>query len=252
MNPPERKLEICCGDIDSVYAATIGGADRVELCSGLADGGLTPSAGFITAAKKICSASETKLHILIRPREGDFIYSPMEIECMLNDIHECKRLGADGVVIGALLPDGTIDMATCKSLIKAADGMTITFHRAFDLTADLSAALEQVINLGANRILTSGGAQTALEGADTLASLNRQADGRIVLLAGSGVSAENATEILKKSGVNELHASARKTVSSAMKFRNTNAKMGAPGNDEYSRKTTSADTVNKLSRIIHS
>ena len=158
-------LEICAGDIASVIAAARGGAARVELCSALAVGGLTPSEGFIARAVAVPGVRK---HVLIRPREGDFVYSPEEVAIMLADVAMAARCGADGVVVGALLPDGSIDTATTRLLVEAAHsrGLSVTFHRAFDHTADAVASLECIIALGCDRVLTSGLAPTALQGAE--------------------------------------------------------------------------------------
>ncbi len=242
-------LEVCCGDIASVKAAEEGGAARVELCSALEVGGVTPSAGFIAQAVKI--APGVKKHVLIRPREGDFVYTPDEVDIMVADIKMCRSLGADGVVIGALLPDGSVDSDSCHRLVDAADGMSVTFHRAFDMVSDHIEALESVIALGCNRILTSGLKPDALTGAPTLAALNRAAAGRIIILAGCGVSASNAAEILQQSGCKEIHASARKSTGSAMKYRRTDVAMGTPGADEFQRKTTHPDEVKAIVEAIN-
>lgn len=251
----KRKLEICCGDIESVHAALTGGADRVELCSGLECGGLTPSRGLIRAAVEAAHKDETRqsrllVHVLIRPREGDFLYSEEEVGIMLDDIDAAREAGADGVVIGALLPDGSIDMDACRRMSTRAKGMNLTFHRAFDLCADADKALMQLADLGCNRVLTSGQSPTALAGVEKLRHLNELAGEKITILAGSGVNPGNAKEILDRSGVHELHASARSRIGSKMGFRNEGVAMGAPDSDEYSRMTTDPAIVSQLSNII--
>lgn len=242
-------LEICCGDIESVIAAAKGGADRVELCSALSEGGLTPSIGLIKAAVNIPGI---RVHVLIRPRNGDFLYNDTERDIMISDIEAARKAGAHGVVIGALTPDGDIDIDTCSSLINAADGMDVTFHRAFDVCRNPEEALETIIKLGCTRILTSGQMPSAIEGTATLRKLNELASGRIILLAGAGVSSGNAKDIIIQTGISELHASARSTVSSAMRFRNSQVSMGNKDSDEYSRLITDADIVKQLSEIVHS
>lgn len=242
-------LEICCGDIESVIAAAKGGADRVELCSALSEGGLTPSIGLIKAAVNIPGI---RVHVLIRPRNGDFLYNDTERDIMISDIEAARKAGAHGVVIGSLTPDGDIDIDTCSSLINAADGMDVTFHRAFDVCRNPEEALETIIKLGCTRILTSGQMPSAIEGTATLCRLNELASGRIILLAGAGVSSGNAKDIIIQTGIRELHASARSTVSSAMRFRNSQVSMGNKGSDEYSRLITDADIVKQLSEIVHS
>lgn len=228
-------LEICTADIDSVKAAAAGGAQRVELCSGLAEGGVTPSVGLIRESRKV---EGLKLHVLIRPRGGDFIYSPAEVDCMADDVETAVNCGADGVVIGALKPDGSIDTETCRRLIEKANGKSVTFHRAFDLCRDPEGALGTIIALGCDRILTSGQQANAEAGIEMLRKLVRLADGRISIMAGSGVSPENAGRIVAETGCRELHASARSTIGSEMTYRNPGVAMGTPGSDEYARKVT--------------
>lgn len=240
-------LEVCAGDIDSVIAAAAGGASRVELCSALGEGGVTPSIGFIRSALKVPGI---RVHVLIRPRGGDFLYTPEEVDCMVDDIVAAREAGVQGVVIGALTPEGDIDVDACRKMVAAAAGISVTFHRAFDLCRDPRKALEDIIALGCDRILTSGQAQTALEGKQKLAELVRQANGRIIILAGAGVSQHNAAEILSASGTNEIHASARASVPSKMEYRHCGVSMGTPGSDEYSRKVTSPEIVKEIvSRI---
>lgn len=239
-----KKLEVCCGDIDSVAAAAAGGADRVELCSALGEGGVTPSLGFIRRALE--AADAMRVHVLIRPRGGDFLYDKREVDCMVDDIVAAREAGAHGVVIGALTPDGDVDMEACRRMMEAAAGMSVTFHRAFDLCRDETAALEDIIALGCDRLLTSGRAQSALEGVDTLARLAEQGKGRIIILAGAGVNPSNAAEILERSGCSEIHASARSTVSSGMRYRHQGVSMGTPGSDEYSRKVSDPAIVKEI------
>ncbi|MDE7125435.1 MAG: copper homeostasis protein CutC [Muribaculaceae bacterium] len=236
-------LEICAGDMASVIAAAQGGADRVELCQGLAVGGLTPSIGFIKMARKVPGI---KMHVLIRPREGDFVYTDEEIECMIHDIKAARSCNADGIVIGALMPDGRIDMNTCRILADEAEGMSVTFHRAFDLARDPMEALEDVMTLGCDRILTSGQAPDALSGAEILFRLQKAAGHRLSIMAGCGVTSSNAAEILRRSGCSEIHASARRIQLSSMTYRNESVAMGAAGSDEYIRKSTHRDEVRAI------
>lgn len=241
-----NRLEVCAGDMESVRAASRGGAARVELCSALSEGGVTPSVGLIRRALMVGSV---RVHVLIRPRGGDFIYTPDEIKIMLDDIVSAREAGAHGVVIGALTPDGDIDMNACRQMMEAAAGMSVTFHRAFDLCRDPFSALDQIIDLGCDRLLTSGQAATALEGAELLGELVKHAGNRLLILAGGGVGPENAKEIIEKTGVRELHASARTTIGSEMRFRKEGVSMGS-GSDEYSRKVTSAEKVAELVSAI--
>lgn len=201
-----RIVEICAGDFQSAQAAVLGGAQRIELCSALPLDGLTPSAGLIKAAR---SLEGIKLHVLIRPREGDFVYDATETDVMLHDIRLAHKLGADGVVIGALTPDGDIDIPTCRHLIEAAEGMQVTFHRAFDRCADPHHALEEIITLGCSRLLTSGQAPTAEAGIPLLRELVHQANGRIIIMPGAGITPSNARCILDETGATEIHGSFR-------------------------------------------
>jgi copper homeostasis protein len=198
-------------------AAQQGGADRIELFDNLAEGGTTPSQGSIAVAR---DRLQIPLFVLIRPRPGDFLYTALETEIMLRDIAYCRALGCDGVVIGALEADGGIDTVLCRELVSAAGPLGITFHRAFDAARDLPAALEQVVTLGCQRILSSGGQASALAGADTLAALVAQAGDRIAMMAGAGITAANIMEVAERSGCIELHASAKVTQRSAMRHHN--------------------------------
>lgn len=237
-------VEVCCGDIASVEQARRGGAARVELCSALGIGGLTPSEGFVKSALGI--AGTMRVHVLIRHREGDFVYTPEEISVMCDDIRRMRILGVHGVVIGALTPEGDIDIEASRRMIDAAQGMSVTFSRAFDLCRDGDKALEDIIGLGCDRLLTSGLRNSAANGIDNLKRLNRLSAGRITLLAGAGINAQNAPEIMKETGVTEVHASARHTIGSPMIWRSPDVSMGTPGSDEYSRKTTSEEEVKKI------
>ncbi len=240
-------LEICAGSVESAIAARDGGAARIELCAALEIGGTTPSAGLIAEARKI---EGIVLNVIIRPRGGDFLYNEHEADCMEQDIRTCRQLGADGVVIGALTADGDIDTALCKRLIDAAKGMSITFHRAFDMCRDPKRALEELIAIGCDRVLTSGQAATAEAGLPLLKELVQQAAGRISIMPGCGVNSGNAARILQATGAVEIHASARKNVGSGMLFRHSGVSMGTPGSDEYERKETDVDEVKHIVRSI--
>ena len=240
-------LEICAGSVESAIAARDGGAARIELCAALEIGGTTPSAGLIAEARKI---EGIVLNVIIRPRGGDFLYNEHEAACMEQDIRTCRQLGADGVVIGALTAEGDIDTALCKRLIDAADGMSITFHRAFDMCRDPKRALEELIAIGCDRVLTSGQAATAEAGLPLLKELVQQAAGRISIMPGCGVNSDNAARILQATAAVEIHASARKSVGSGMLFRHSGVSMGTPGSDEYARKETDANEVELIVRSI--
>ena len=200
MKREEFMVEVCANGVESCLAAQQGGADRVELCAGIPEGGTTPSYGEIKVARRVLTT--TCLHVIIRPRGGDFLYSDLEVERMAADIAVCRDLGVDGVVFGCLKADGTIDVEKNRYLMECSQGMSVTMHRAFDRAADPEQALEQIIALGFNRILTSGQQPKAIQGVDLLARLNRQAAGRIILMAGSGVTEQNIKEIRDVTGLN--------------------------------------------------
>lgn len=212
-----RSLEISANSLGSALAAQAGGADRVELCENLGEGGTTPSYGTLAVARE---RLRIPLYVLIRPRGGDFLYDESELAVMRADVEACVRLGCDGVVIGALDADGEVDAATCRELIAAAGSLGVTFHRAFDAARDQGRALEAAIALGCERILTSGGAADAWNGADRIAALVEQAAGRIGLMAGAGVTVQNIVALAQRAAVGELHASAKMPKRSAMRYRN--------------------------------
>ena len=210
-------LEIASNSVASALAAQQGGADRIELFDNLAEGGTTPSHGSIAVARE---QLRIPLFVLIRPRPGDFHYGALDAEIMLRDIAHCRALGCDGVVIGALDAEGDIDEALCRALVQAAGPLQVTFHRAFDAARDLPSALEQVIALGCQRVLTSGGQANAEAGAAVLAALVAQANGRIGVMAGAGLNAGNIAAVAARSGCTELHASAKAVQRSAMRHHN--------------------------------
>jgi copper homeostasis protein len=201
-----KRLEICCGDLESVRAAIEGGAHRVELCSALELDGLTPSKETVESAMRM----GIPVHVLIRVREGDFVYNEEELCRMQHDIRLAKECGAAGVVVGALTADGSIDIEAMRFLLDEADGLSITFHRAFDVCKNTSRALEQIISLGCHRLLTSGQAPMAEQGIPLLKQLVEQAAGRIIIMPGAGVNPQNASKILAETGATEIHGSLRK------------------------------------------
>lgn len=238
------QFEVCTNSVESCLAAQAGGADRVELCAGIPEGGTTPSYGDIATARELLT--HTRLHVIIRPRGGDFLYTPLEQRIMLKDIENARRLGADGVVFGCLTSEGDIDIALMKQLLEAAQGMSVTFHRAFDVCRQPKQALETLIQLGCHRILTSGAQPTAEQGIPLLKELQAQADGRIILLAGCGVNENNIARIASETGIREFHFSAREQLTSGMQFRNEAVSMGGTVCiDEYSRPVTTAERVRK-------
>ncbi len=205
MKQEERRLEVCCADLDSVLAAKAGGAHRVELCEALELDGLTPRSELIGKAVE----SGIRVHVLIRPREGDFNYTEAEARLMIQQIAEARQLGAQGVVWGALTGEGHINMPLCRRLMEASRGMSVTFHRAFDVCREPLEALEDIISLGCHRLLTSGQAPSAQQGIPLLRQLVAQAAGRIIIMPGAGVSPQNAAQILSETGATEIHGSLR-------------------------------------------
>ena len=245
----EFKIEVCANGVESCLAAQEGGADRVELCAGIPEGGTTPSYGEIKVARRVLT--RTRLHVIIRPRGGDFVYSPLEIERMEEDIDIARELGVDGIVLGCLTPEGGIDLDVNARLMEHTQGMSTTFHRAFDCCKDPSTALEQLIGLGFDRVLTSGQQPTAEQGIPLLTALHIQSAGRITLLAGCGVNEGNIRSISEATDIREFHFSARVKVPGAMLFSNPKVYMGAPGVDENVREITSSERVkNTIAQLL--
>ncbi|MCC8423354.1 copper homeostasis protein CutC [Mucilaginibacter sp. UR6-11] len=235
-------LEVCANSINSALAAQEGGAIRVELCENLHDGGTTPSPGQIAVARKLLNI---KLYVLIRPRGADFLYDDVEFETMLADVKYCIDAGCDGIVTGMLKADGTVDKERCGKLITLAKqaGLGVTFHRAFDMCVDQLQALEDIIELGCERILTSGGKSTAIEGVRTIAELVQRADGRISIMPGSGITEINVADLVLFTGVNEVHGTLLTRVKSKMLYNNDHIVMGSNYGDEYAVDVTSAERV---------
>ena len=240
-------MEVCANSLRSAQAAQEGGAIRVELCDNLLEGGTTPSYAQIALAKKLLNI---QVYPIIRPRGGDFLYSDLEFELMKEDIKVCRELKCEGVVIGLLKADGSVDKARCNELIALADGMSITFHRAFDMSSDLFKALEDVIELGCVRILSSGGESSALKGAAVLQKLISQAGDRISIMPGAGINVHNIAELIRLTGAKEFHASAKNSMASKMQFRNPRLNMGTEA-DEFSYDLTSNTTVQQLIQLAN-
>jgi copper homeostasis protein len=200
-------LEIAANSPASALAAQDGGAGRIELCTALELGGLTPSHGQIA---KVRDGVRVPIHVLIRPRAGDFVYADVELDVMLHDIETSVALGCDGVVIGVLDGNGDVDVARCRTLIAATRGRDVTFHRAFDLSRDLSRSLEDIVALGCRRVLTSGARASAQAGAAAIRRLVEQAGERIVVMPGGGIDAGNVAALRRLTGAREFHASARR------------------------------------------
>ena len=246
--PAALRVEICVDSAAGALAAQQGGADRVELCDNLLEGGTTPSAGCIKVARR---ALKIGLHVIIRPRGGDFLYNEEEMEVMREDIRLARGLGADGVVIGCLTAEGEVDRARTVELIALARPLKVTFHRAFDMSRDPRQALEALIALGVERVLTSGQEATCLEGLEVIAALREQAAGRIIVMPGGGITPANVQRIVAATGVTEVHLSARRAVQSGMLHRNPRVFMGgALRPPEFSWKTTDASAVESVVRKL--
>lgn len=234
-------IEVCANSVESCIEAQNGGAARVELCAGIPEGGTTPSYGEMVVARK---AIDIQLNVIIRPRGGDFLYSHNELLAMELDITVARTAGADGVVFGCLKADGTIDLEANAKLMAAAHGMSTTFHRAFDVCADPFEALEQIIKLGFDRILTSGQQASAPAGVELIAELVRRADGRIIIMPGCGVNENNVAQLAMQTLAPEFHMSARHRLLSGMVYRNERVSMGGTVTvEEFSREVTSPTRV---------
>ena len=224
------EVEVCTFSLESCMNAQTAGANRVELCAAMYDGGTTPSAGIIRMARKLLSI---ELYVMIRPRGGDFLYSGQEFELMKEEIRHVKESGADGVVLGILKADGTVDAERTRELVELAAPLKVTFHRAIDMTRDLNEALEDVIRAGCYRVLTSGGRNTVAEGLEQIRVLTKRAAGRVQVMAGSGVNAANTRSLLD-AGVDAVHLSGKSGRDSRMVYRNPDVSMGGvPGLPEY-------------------
>jgi copper homeostasis protein len=234
--------EVCVESVEAAVAAQEGGAHRVELCADLLEGGITPSAGTIGLARE--RLQQTRLHVIIRPRGADFCYSDAEFEVMRRDIETAKSLGADGVVIGVLSPNGAVDAERTAALIAAARPMSVTFHRAFDVTRSPFEALETLVGLGVDRILTSGQEPSVLEGLELIAELVRRAGDRIIIMPGGSIRERNVRKIVAATGARELHFTAGATLESKMAYRNPRVFMGGVLRPpEYSINSTDAARV---------
>ena len=216
-------LEICCYSVQSAINAENAGADRIELCAGVHEGGTTPSAACIQLVKELV---KIPVFVIIRPRGADFCYSDVEFECMLKDIEFCKTLGVDGIVSGVLLPDGEIDSIRTKQLLNASGSMSFTFHRAFDMVKDHVKALDQLIELGVDRILTSGGEQTAVKGCETIKTLTEKAADRLIIMPGSGILESNIQQLKNITRAKEFHCSSKVLVKGKMEYKNPKIAMG--------------------------
>ncbi|HEY6448309.1 MAG TPA: copper homeostasis protein CutC [Acidobacteriaceae bacterium] len=237
-------LEICVDSVESATAAARGGAQRVELCSALGEGGVTPSAGLIRAVRHAVSID---IFLIIRPRAGDFLYTDHDFDVMQDDIREAKSLGVNGLALGLLTSDGQIDLDRTRRLVELARPLEVTFHRAFDLAHDLDRALEDVIASGAERILTSGGEASAVRGTDRISHLRQQAGDRIRIMAGGGIRRSNVRKLVERTGIRDVHTSLNNTVHAASQNGNARVRIGShPG--ENARFLVTEEDV----RAIHS
>ena len=242
------QIEVCANSVESALNAQNAGADRVELCAGMPEGGTTPSIGQIMMARELLT--RTKLHVIIRPRGGDFLYTDLEIQTMIKDIQAAKELQVDGIVIGCLTANGDVDIKQMEHLMREADGLSVTFHRAFDMCRNPHQTLQEIIALGCDRILTSGQQPTAVQGIPMLKQLQMEADEHIIIMPGCGINPTNIQQIANETGTKEFHLSGRTNVNSRMRFRNPNVSMGGTVHiDEYVQQVTDEDIIRKA---IHS
>jgi copper homeostasis protein len=241
-------LEVCIDSVEAAIAAQEGGADRVELCANLLEGGTTPSAGAIQLAR---ARVEIGLNVMIRPRGGDFCYSDVEFEVMKLDVELAKELGADGVVFGVLNQDGSVDVERTGALVELARPMSVTFHRAFDMTRDPHEAMDALIELGIDRVLTSGQESSVLEGLDLITDLVRKAGDRIIVMPGAGITERNAKTIVERSGAKEVHVAAPMSVESRMRYRNVRCFMGGELRPpEFTLTTTDPNRIQAFVRAV--
>ncbi len=240
-------LEICVDSLESALAAQAGGAQRIELCTALAEGGLTPSLGLLRAVGERVSIA---VNVMIRPRGGDFLYSEEEVAIMRTDIALAAEAGADGVVFGLLTEYGDVDRERTRTLIELARPMEVTFHRALDMTRDPQAALEDIIRAGADRVLTSGAEPTALAGRHRLEAMVRAGGDRIRVMAGGGIRPGNVQQIARESGVSEFHAALRYAVPSPVQYQARTMHLGDAASDEYTRYIVRPEDVRALQQAI--
>jgi len=240
-------LEICIDSVESAIASQQGGADRVELCDNLLEGGTTPSAGTIALARKNI---DIDLNVIIRPRGGDFLYSDVEFQVMEYDVEQAKQLGANGVVIGILNQDGSVDVERTRTLVELARPLSVTFHRAFDVSRDPFEALEALVNLGIDRVLTTGQESSALEGLDLITDLVQTAADRIIIMPGGGTE-RSVQKVVAQTGVKEFHLLGTRSVDSPMRHRNPRVFMGGELRPpEFTRLVTDANRVRAFRQAV--
>ena len=241
-------LEICCYSLDSAIKAEEAGADRVEFCDNYSEGGTTPS---YAAIKKTITNLSIPVNVIIRPRGGDFLYSENEYEIIKEDIEQIKNLNANGIVIGFLNQNGDIDLKRTEEIVKLAYPMEVTFHRAFDMCKDPMIALEQLMEIGIKRILTSGGFNTALEGINILRELVEKGNDKIIIMPGSGVNEKNLTELILQTKAAEFHSSAKMFINTKMKYFNKKISMGGVKEvDEYKSISVDPEKIRSMIRIL--
>ena len=241
-------LECCVDSVESALAAKAGGADRLEICSGLPVGGLSPSPCLFRRIKETCG--NLKLHVLLRPRVGDFCYSDEESEIIREEVKMFRELGADGVVIGILTPEGELDVERMRKLVKEAEGMSVTLHRAFDMCIAPQEALEEAVALGIRTILTSGQRNSAAEGADLLELLVELADNRITIMPGAGVSPENLPLLIEQTKAKAFHMTGKKVTEGRMRYRQPQVSMGSAQMDEYKIILTDEEQIRRARKIL--
>jgi copper homeostasis protein len=247
MEPVNMKVEICIDSVESAIAAERGGAERIELCTDLLEGGVTPGAGLIASVRRQVAID---LFVMIRPRGGDFCYTGLEFEVMQEEIKHAHQLGADGIVLGLLDEEGRVDVARTRQLVELARPLPVTFHRAIDMTPDLHTALEDVLATGASRILTSGGAPDATCGMTEIAEMVRAANGRIAIMPGGGITSDTIAAVAEATGATEFHSSVRTAIPSPVRFRKHDMAMGDLRSREYKRFIVREESVRALVQAL--
>lgn len=239
-------LEVCVDSVESALAAQKGGADRIELCADLVIGGSTPTEAFFRAVRR---AVDLPIHVMVRPRYGDFLYTDHEYEVMLDNIRSFRELGADGIVTGFLMPDGSLDTIRMRQVRESGEGINLTLHRAFDMTRDPMKAAGDAVECGVDIILTSGQKENAADGILLLKNLQEGFGNQIQFMAGSGVGKDNIPLIYEQTGIRNFHMSGKTEMQSGMKFRNPNVSMGIQGISEYSIIRTNAEYIKGAAEI---
>lgn len=240
-------IEICSYSLQSALNAQLAGAQRVELCDNMHEGGTTPSFAAIKIARELL---EIKLHVIIRPRGGDFLYSEQEIEIMKEDIKMAKKLGTDGVVIGCLTRNGDVNTNLINDLLYLAKPMSVTFHRAFDMVKDPYKALDDLIQLNVDRVLTSGQRQTAMEGKKLIAELVEKAENKIIIMPGSGLNETNIVDIADYTNAKEFHLSAKQFIDSRMNYKNQKINLDGSENKEYGFYESDFKTIKNVVKLL--